>query len=179
MFSLLTLLDDIAATLDDVAVMTKVAIKKTSALMSDDLAVNAGVVTGVKPNRELPIVKAIFLGSLYNKVYSIVWVLILLAIYPPVLNVILFIGGVYLSYEGAHKVWEKIFHKKTGAEEVVISEKELNKNTSQTLSESDKKNIKMMINKLSTKEITEIISYNNKISKKRIYEYCLKLKDEK
>ena len=62
---------------------------------------------------------------------------------------------------------------------VVISEKELNKNTSQTLSESDKKNIKMMINKLSTKEITEIISYNNKISKKRIYEYCLKLKDEK
>tara|TARA_B100001057_G_scaffold425070_1_gene448232 strand:- start:1206 stop:2063 length:858 start_codon:yes stop_codon:yes gene_type:complete len=62
---------------------------------------------------------------------------------------------------------------------VVISEKELNKNTSQTLSESDKKNIKMMINKLSTKEITEIISYNNKISKKRIYEYCLKLKNEK
>ena len=109
MFSLLTLLDDIAATMDDVAVMTKVAIKKTSVLMSDDLAVNAGVVHGVKASREIPIVKAIFYGSLYNKVYCIVGVLILMAVYPPVLKVILFIGGLYLSFEGAHKVLEKIF----------------------------------------------------------------------
>ena len=93
MFSLLTLLDDIAATLDDVAIMTKVAIKKTSALMSDDLAVNAGVVTGANPDRELPIVKAIFVGSLLNKVYCILGVLILMAIYPPALKVILFMGG--------------------------------------------------------------------------------------
>ena len=112
MFSLLTLLDDIAATLDDVAVMTKVAIKKTSALMSDDLAVNAGVVTGANPDRELPIVKAIFVGSLLNKVYCILGVFILMAVYPPALKVILFIGGLYLCFEGAHKVIEKIFHKK-------------------------------------------------------------------
>jgi predicted DNA repair protein MutK len=111
MFSLLSLLDDIAATLDDVAVMTKVAVKKTSALMSDDLAVNTGVVHGVQPNRELPMVWKIFVGSLLNKVYCIAGVLILMAVYPPLIKVILVAGGVYLSYEGAHKVHEKLFHK--------------------------------------------------------------------
>ena len=62
---------------------------------------------------------------------------------------------------------------------IVISEKQINKNTSQKISESDKKNIKLMINKLSTKEISNIISENNNISKKEIYEYCLQLKNEK
>ncbi len=62
---------------------------------------------------------------------------------------------------------------------IVISEKKIDKKTSQTLSESDKRNIKIMINKLSTKEITDLISQNSEISKKEIYEYCLKLKDEK
>lgn len=108
MFSILSLLDDVAATLDDVSVMTKLALKKTSALMSDDLAVNAGVVVGVNPDRELPIVKAIFIGSLWNKLWCIMGVLALLALYPPLITVILFIGGLYLSYEGAHKVLEKI-----------------------------------------------------------------------
>lgn len=112
MFNLLALLDDIAATLDDVAVMTQSAIKKTSALMSDDLAVNAGAVHGVDPNRELPIVKAIFWGSLINKVYCIVGVLVLLLVYPPLIKWILVLGGLYLSYEGVHKIIEKLFHKK-------------------------------------------------------------------
>lgn len=111
MFSLLTLLDDIAATLDDVAVMTKLAIKKTSAIMSDDLAVNAGVINGTAADRELPIVKAIFYGSLLNKVYCIVGVLVLMAVYPPILKVILFLGGLYLAFEGGHKLIEKLFHK--------------------------------------------------------------------
>ena len=62
---------------------------------------------------------------------------------------------------------------------IVISEKLINKNTSQTLSESDKKSIKMMLNKLSTKEISEIVSEKSDISKKEVYEYCLKLKNEK
>ena len=62
---------------------------------------------------------------------------------------------------------------------IVLSEKQFNKNISQTLSESDKRNIKMMFDKLSTKEITDIISQNSKVSKKTIYEYCLKLKNEK
>lgn len=110
MFSLLTLLDDVATTLDDVAVMSKIAMKKTSALMSDDLAVNADVVHGVSPDRELPVVKAIFLGSLLNKVYCITGVLAIMAIYPPILVGILLIGGLYLSFEGAHKIIEKFFH---------------------------------------------------------------------
>ena len=62
---------------------------------------------------------------------------------------------------------------------IVISEKKIDKKTSQTLSESDKRNIKIMVNKLSTKEITDLISQNREISKKEIYNYCLKLKDEK
>ena len=62
---------------------------------------------------------------------------------------------------------------------IVISEKQSDKNTSQKISESDKKNIKIMINRLSTKEITNIISQNKKVSKKEIYEYCVKLKNEK
>lgn len=112
MFSLLSLFDDIASTLDDVAVMTKVAIEKTSVLMSDDLAVNAGVVTGTAADRELPIVKAIFYGSLLNKVYCIIGVFTLMAVYPPILKFILFIGGLFLSYEGVHKVLDKLFHAK-------------------------------------------------------------------
>lgn len=108
MFSLLTLLDDIATTLDDVAVMTKLAIEKTSVLMSDDLAVNANVLSGTKAHREIPVVKAIFWGSLLNKVYAISGVLILMAVYPPLLTVILFLGGLYLSFEGAHKVFDKL-----------------------------------------------------------------------
>jgi predicted DNA repair protein MutK len=124
MFSLLALLDDIAATLDDVAVMTKVAMKKTSALMSDDLAVNAGVVHGVNPDRELPIVKAIFIGSLVNKVIAIGGALILLAVYPPLLNLVLLLGGLFLCYEGAHKVSEKVFGKKELKEKKQLSEKQ-------------------------------------------------------
>lgn len=107
MFSLLTLLDDVATTLDDVAAMTKVAMGKTSALMSDDLAVNAAVVDGVNPDRELPMVKAIFIGSLFNKVYAIGGLFLLQAVYPPLITAILVLGGVYLSYEGFHKIWEK------------------------------------------------------------------------
>lgn len=118
MFSLLTLLDDIATTFDDVAVMTKLAVKKTSAIMSDDLAVNAGVVHGTPVDRELPIVKKIFLGSLLNKVYCVSAVLLLTAIYPPILKVILLIGGLYLCFEGGHKLIEKLFHKKKKTDEV-------------------------------------------------------------
>ncbi|MFG1593450.1 DUF808 family protein [Halobacteriovorax sp. CON-3] len=108
MFSLLSLLDDIATTFDDVAIMSKVAIKKTSALMSDDLAVNAGVIHGVNADQELPMVWKIFVGSLLNKLYSILGVVALTYFYPPALQVVLLIGGIYLAYEGAHKVLEKV-----------------------------------------------------------------------
>jgi uncharacterized protein len=122
MVNLLTLLDDIAATLDDVAMMTKIAVRKTSVLMSDDLAVNAGVVVGVSASRELPIVWSIFLGSLINKVICIVGAFAILALYPPILNYVLILGGAYLSYEGAHKVIEKLFHKVKEKTKVAVSE---------------------------------------------------------
>ena len=122
MTNLLSLLDDIVSTLDDVSAMSKVALRKTSALMTDDLAVNAGVVVGVSPNRELPIVWKIFLGSLVNKVISILGVLLLIAVLPIALQIILIAGGVYLSYEGAHKVYEKIFAKKDAQSKEILSE---------------------------------------------------------
>jgi len=124
MISLLTLFDDIAMTLDDVAVMTKMAVQKTSVLMSDDLAVNAGVVHGVKPNRELPMVKAIFFGALLNKVYCIFGTLVLMALYPPAINWIMFVGGLYLSYEGVHKILHKIFHKDTQQKKIQTASEE-------------------------------------------------------
>jgi predicted DNA repair protein MutK len=110
-FNLLTLLDDITSTMDDVAVMTKLAMKKTSGLITDDLAVNVGQVDGVHPKEELPIVFKIFLGSLVNKAIIIPFVLLLTFYSPIILKYILLLGGVYLSYEGAHKVYEKFFVK--------------------------------------------------------------------
>ena len=123
--NLLALLDDVAATLDDVATMTKISLENTSALMSDDLAVNAGVVHGVKPSRELPIVGKIFAGSLVNKIISIAMVIGINALYPPLLKGILILGGFYLAYEGVHKIVEKLFSKKEKKEEkVIVTEKE-------------------------------------------------------
>jgi uncharacterized protein len=129
MINLLSLLDDIAATMDDVAVMTKVALKKTSVLMTDDLAVNAAVVQGVDASRELPIVWSIFLGSLVNKAICICTVSIINYFYPPILIVILFLGGCYLAFEGADKVYEKILNRR---------KKETNKTKSPPISEKDK-----------------------------------------
>jgi len=114
MFSLLTLLDDIGSALDDVAVMTKKAVHKTSVLMSDDLAVNADVLQGTSAARELPVIWKIFLGSLVNKVIAISSVIGISLAYPPLINYILLVGGLYLSYEGAHKV---VFYFKGHEEE--------------------------------------------------------------
>ncbi len=111
-FNLLTLLDDIAATLDDVSVMTKMAIKKTSGIITDDLALNVGQVDGVSAKEELPTVFKIFLGSLVNKAIIIPFVLALTYYAPIILGYILLLGGLYLSYEGAHKVADKLFQSK-------------------------------------------------------------------
>jgi len=126
MFSLLSLFDDIATTLDDVSVMSKIALQKASGIMSDDLAVNAGVVDGVNPDRELPIVRAIFVGSLFNKVYCILAVFLFMAIYPPLLSAVMLIGGLYLSYEGVHKIKEKLFQPNDKAKKPreIIAEKD-------------------------------------------------------
>ena len=105
--SLLTLLDDISVILDDVSLMTKVAVKKTAGVLGDDLALNAEQVSGVKADRELPVVWAVAKGSFINKLILVPLALLISAIYPPLVTFLLMCGGVYLAYEGA----EKIIHK--------------------------------------------------------------------
>ena len=106
-FTLLTLLDDITTVLDDVAMMTKVAAKKTAGVLGDDLALNAQQVSGVRAERELPVVWGVAKGSLVNKLILIPAALIISALAPFMIQPLLMIGGAYLCYEGA----EKIFHK--------------------------------------------------------------------
>lgn len=108
--SLLTLLDDIATVLDDVAVMSKVAAKKTAGVLGDDLALNAQQVSGVSAEREIPVVLAVAKGSLRNKCILVPAALIISAFAPWLIMPMLMIGGLYLCFEGAEKVIEKLFH---------------------------------------------------------------------
>ncbi|MFW2178006.1 MULTISPECIES: DUF808 domain-containing protein [unclassified Moraxella] len=105
--SLLTLIDDISVILDDVSVMTKVAAKKTAGVLGDDLALNANQVSGVKADRELPVVWAVAKGSFINKVILVPLALIISAISQTIVTGLLMLGGLYLCFEGA----EKIVHK--------------------------------------------------------------------
>ena len=105
--SLLALIDDIATMLDDVALLTKVAAKKTSGLLGDDLALNAQQVAGVKVDRELPVVWAVAKGSLVNKVILVPAALVISALAPWAVVPLLMIGGAFLCYEG----FEKLAHR--------------------------------------------------------------------
>ncbi len=102
--TLLTLLDDIASVLDDVALMTKVAAKKTAGVLGDDLALNAQQVTGVKADRELPVVWAVTKGSLLNKALLVPSALVISWLAPWAVIPLLMIGGAYLCYEGCEKL---------------------------------------------------------------------------
>ncbi|MDO9193715.1 MAG: DUF808 family protein, partial [Undibacterium sp.] len=101
--SLLTLLDDIASVLDDVAAMTNMAAKKTAGVLGDDLALNAEQVSGVSANRELPVVWAVAVGSFKNKVILVPLALGLSAVAPWAIAPLLMAGGAYLCYEGFEK----------------------------------------------------------------------------
>lgn len=113
--SLFTLLDDIAAVLDDVSVMAKVAAKKTAGVIGDDLALNTNQVSGkeIRPERELPIVWAVAKGSLVNKVILIPLALLLSIYLPQAITILLLLGGAYLCFEGVEKLIHQFFHKKT------------------------------------------------------------------
>ncbi|MDP2220390.1 MAG: DUF808 domain-containing protein [Hydrogenophaga sp.] len=129
--SLLMLLDDIATVLDDVAVMTKVAArqgmaaaddvaamtqlaaKKTAGVLGDDLALNAQQVTGVKADRELPVVWAVAKGSLMNKAILVPAALAISAIAPWAITPLLMLGGLFLCFEGAEKLLHAFLHPKT------------------------------------------------------------------
>jgi predicted DNA repair protein MutK len=102
--SLLALIDDIATILDDVALMTKVAAKKTAGVLGDDLALNAQQVTGVNADRELPVVWAVGMGSLRNKVILVPLALIISALAPWLVTPLLMLGGLYLCFEGFEKL---------------------------------------------------------------------------
>lgn len=103
------LLDDIATLMDDVAMMSKVAGKKTAGILGDDLAVNAEKASGFMSARELPVIWAITKGSFLNKLIILPLAFLLSAFLPAAVTVILIIGGLYLAYEGAEKIYEFFF----------------------------------------------------------------------
>ncbi|HYC46901.1 MAG TPA: DUF808 domain-containing protein [Burkholderiales bacterium] len=110
--SLLALIDDIATILDDVAVMTKVAARKTAGVLGDDLALNAQQVAGVAPNRELPVVWSVTKGSFLNKLILVPAALAISAFAPWAVTPLLMIGGAFLCYEGFEKLAHRFLHSR-------------------------------------------------------------------
>lgn len=108
--SLLVLIDDIATVLDDVSVMTKVAAKKTAGVLGDDLALNAQQVTGVRAERELPVVWAVAKGSFLNKLILVPAALLISAFIPWAVTPLLMLGGAYLCFEGFEKLAHRFLH---------------------------------------------------------------------
>ncbi len=108
--SLLMLLDDIATILDDVALMTKIAAKKTSGVLGDDLALNAQQLTGVKADRELPVVWAVAKGSFKNKAILVPAALLISAFAPWAIIPLLMLGGAFLCFEGVEKLLHPLLH---------------------------------------------------------------------
>ena len=110
--SLLTLLDDIATLLDDISVMGKLAAKKTAGVLGDDLSLNAQQVTGVRANRELPVVWGVAKGSLINKVILVPLALLISAFIPWAITPLLMLGGAFLCFEGVEKVLHSLQARK-------------------------------------------------------------------
>ena len=114
--SLLALIDDIASVLDDVAVLSKVAAKKTAGVLGDDLALNAEQVSGVRAERELPVIWAVAKGSFLNKLILVPAALLISAIAPWAVMILLMMGGAYLCFEGFEKIAHKFLHKEAHLE---------------------------------------------------------------
>lgn len=149
--SLLALLDDIATLLDDVAVMTKVATRKTAGVLGDDLALNAQQVTGVKPDRELPVVWAVAKGSFVNKAILVPGALGIAAFEAwlrtrgwdlPIITTLMIIGGAFLCFEGVEKLAHKFLHAPEEKEAAVAELLEAAADESVDLVEFEKDKIK-------------------------------------
>lgn len=112
-------LDDIAVLMDDVAMMSKVAAKKTAGILGDDLAVNAEKASGFASSREIPVLWAISKGSMLNKIIILPIAFLLTAFLPVAIIVILVLGGIYLAYEGAEKIYEFLFPHKHDIESLI------------------------------------------------------------
>ena len=117
------ILDDIGVIMDDVAAMTEVATKKTVGILADDLAVNADKASGFVSSRELPVLWKLTKGSFLNKVIILPAVFLLSAFFPVAIVPILICGGIYLSFEGALKVYEYLFH---GAKKELVNPAKMN-----------------------------------------------------
>ncbi|MDH5183408.1 MAG: DUF808 domain-containing protein [Gammaproteobacteria bacterium] len=112
--NLLALIDDIATLLDDISVYSKIASKKAAGVLGDDLALNAEQVSGIKADRELPVVWAVAKGSFVNKLILVPVALLISATLPWLVILLLMVGGAYLCYEGFEKVFHKLMHLKQG-----------------------------------------------------------------
>ncbi|MFC0343915.1 DUF808 domain-containing protein [Epilithonimonas hispanica] len=130
------ILDDIGALMDDIAVTSKLATKKTAGILGDDLAVNAEKATGFLSSREIPVLWAITKGSFINKLIIIPFIFLLKWLYEPAITYILILGGIYLAYEGVEKIVEFLFHRNKKGHEVVEES---------TLPEEDEKSEKSKI----------------------------------
>lgn len=108
--NLLALIDDIATLLDDISIYSKIATKKTAGVLGDDLALNAEQVSGIKADRELPVVWAVAKGSFINKLILVPAALLISAFLPWLVILLLMLGGAYLCYEGFEKVFHKLMH---------------------------------------------------------------------
>ena len=115
-------LDDIAALMDDVAMASKIATKKTAGILGDDLAVNAEKATGFLSSREIPVLWAITKGSFINKIIIVPIALLLNVFFPAAIKLILILGGFYLAYEGAEKIIEYLFHRKDKVHSVLAQD---------------------------------------------------------
>lgn len=114
------LFDDVATLMDDVAAMSKIATKKTAGILADDLAVNADKASGFVSSRELPVLWRIMKGSFLNKLIIVPIALLLSAFLPAAIVPILMLGGIYLAFEGAEKIFEFLFHRKEKKESDVV-----------------------------------------------------------
>ncbi|WP_299569322.1 DUF808 domain-containing protein [uncultured Shewanella sp.] len=138
--SLLMLLDDIAAILDDVAAMSKIAARKTAGVLGDDLALNAQQVSGVASERELPVVWAVAKGSFMNKLILVPAALLISAFIPWAITPLLMFGGLFLCFEGFEKIHHSYVHRKDKKDD--ISEQEFIEKSQQDIDDFEKKKIK-------------------------------------
>ena len=126
------ILDDIASLMDDVAVASKIATRKTAGILGDDLAVNAEKATGFLASREIPVLWAITKGSLLNKLIIVPIILLLNTFLPVATKIALIIGGFYLAYEGVEKIIHFFFHKEKKGEEIIEENTENNRDAEKT-----------------------------------------------
>lgn len=140
--SFFALIDDIATLLDDVASMTKVAARKTAGVLGDDLALNAEQVSGVKADRELPVIWAVAKGSLLNKMILVPAALAISYFIPWLITPLLMLGGLFLCFEGFEKVFHALFHSKESKEAHHKELKSAIENTDVDIVEFEKQKIK-------------------------------------